>query len=56
MLAVFKRVTRTREILDLTAPAQHDDDGIVERWLRESTARTEPEAPARAPRREEPVA
>jgi hypothetical protein len=54
MLAVFKRGTRPREILDLTAPAD-DGDGIVDRWLRETTARADTED--RGPRSpEEPSA
>jgi len=44
MLAAFKRGTRRREFLDLTAPAKGGDD-IVDRWLRDSTAREESEAP-----------
>jgi hypothetical protein len=40
MLDVFKRGARPREILDLTAPAGADD-GIVDRWLRETTARAD---------------
>jgi hypothetical protein len=45
MLAVFKRGARPREILDLTAPAD-DGDGIVGRWLRETTSRAEADAAA----------
>jgi hypothetical protein len=46
MLAAFRRGTRQREILDLTAPAD-DGDGIVDRWLRETTARAGSDAPAK---------
>ena len=56
MLAVFKRGARKREFLDLTAPADAGD-GIVGRWLRDSTSRGESEAPdADADPSEEPTA
>jgi hypothetical protein len=48
MMGVFKRGKRSDEILDLTSPAD-DDDGIVDRWLREAMARRAPEPTARPP-------
>jgi hypothetical protein len=43
MRAAFRIGDRSREILDLTAPAS-DEDGIVARWLRDALARDEAEA------------
>jgi hypothetical protein len=54
MLAVFKRGARQREFLDLTAPAD-EGDGIVGRWVRDSTARDESDAPDADPPPAEPA-